>query len=127
MPHGPLAAAGPAVAAVATAAGAPASRGSVSSKAASLVRIESSGRSRDCCQSAAARAVRGRMRRKPYRPRTGFSPTGRVTYRASAPIGSQAGSTIGGVSSAAWRSADSADRRAAISKTYSSNHESFIV
>ncbi len=47
--------------------------------------------------------------------------------RASAPIGSQAGCTIGGLSSAAWSSAGSAERRAAISKTYSSNHESFIV
>ena len=50
-----------------------------------------------------------------------------LRYRASAPIGSQAGSTIGGVSSAACNSAGSTERRAAISKTYSSNHESFIV
>ena len=48
-------------------------------------------------------------------------------YRARAPIGSQAGSTIGSVPSASRSDSGSASLRAAISKTYSSNHESFIV
>jgi hypothetical protein len=47
-------------------------------------------------------------------------------YRASAPIGSHGGSTIGGCSSAACSSAGSALRRAAISNMYSSNHASCI-
>src|ERR1700677_3696952 len=48
-------------------------------------------------------------------------------YLASAPIGSQAGSTIGSASRAACKSAGSALLRAAISKTYWPNQESFIV
>ena len=51
----------------------------------------------------------------------------RRSQRASAPIGSHAGSTVGSASSAATSSAGSRDFGAAISKTYSSNHESFIV
>ncbi len=47
--------------------------------------------------------------------------------RASAPIGSQAGSTIGSWFNACCRSAGSRSRCAATSNTYSSNHESFIV
>jgi hypothetical protein len=53
--------------------------------------------------------------------------SGRAGYRARAPIGSQAGSTIGSASRARCRSAGSALLRAAISKTYWPNQESFIV
>src|SRR5215831_4410067 len=48
-------------------------------------------------------------------------------YRARAPIGSQAGSTIGSASRALCRPAGSALLRAAISKTYWPNQGSFIV
>jgi hypothetical protein len=48
-------------------------------------------------------------------------------YRAREPIGSQAGSMIGSASRARRSSSGIASRRAAISKTYSSNHESFMV
>jgi hypothetical protein len=51
----------------------------------------------------------------------------RRSQRAKAPIGSHAGSTVGSASSAASSSDGSMDFGAAISKTYSSNHESFIV
>ena len=51
---------------------------------------------------------------------------GPAPYRASAPIGSHGGSTIGGCSSAACNSAGRALRRAAISNMYSSNHASCI-
>src|SRR6516165_9109666 len=57
-------------------------------------------------------------------------PAGRLVtpgYRARAPIGSQAGSTIGSASRAPCRLAGSALLRAAISKTYWPNQESFIV
>ena len=74
-----------------------------------------------------------------HRPCTGGKPadwTGSMTsgpssggpgYRARAPIGSQAGSTIGSASRALCRPAGSALLRAAISKTYWLNQESFIV
>lgn len=47
--------------------------------------------------------------------------------RASEPMGSHAGSTIGSESSAPWSSLDRCCLRTATSKTYSSNHESFMV
>ena len=49
-----------------------------------------------------------------------------LTVAANEPIGSQAGSTIGGSSRAAHRAAGKALWRAAISNRYWSNHESFM-
>lgn len=54
-------------------------------------------------------------------------PCSSSTYRARAPIGSQAGNTTGCSSRAASSSGGRNDFGAAISKMYSSNHESFMV
>jgi hypothetical protein len=79
------------------------------------------------------RARRGRgggsgfcRKRAPERQGGAQAVTARA-YRARAPIGSQAGSTMGSASSALCSSAGSALLRAAISNTYWPNQESFIV